>query len=212
MPSFEEDSMKKIMIGLMTLSFIFIYAKGVQALILPRLTMEEMISKADAIVAGKGDHFHVHPDFHGKVLYSMITFKVDEYLKNDLRKDEIIIMQVAQEKNEEGKFVSGPLALKMDEEVVLFLTEEDNQGFRHVLGLSQGKYNVVQDKWGEKRLVQDLKDIRFFDKETGEITDAKHIQVKLTYEEFKAIVQQTASRIKAKKEMFSTLSSSEKFF
>ena len=203
--------MKKIMIALAVLSFIFLNAKGVQALILPQMTMEEMIQRADAIVTGKGDHFHIHPDVEGKVLYAIITFKVDEYLKNDLRKDEVIIMQVAQEKDGEGKFISGPLALKMDEEVVLFLTEEDNQGFRHVLGLSQGKYTVVQNRSGEKRLIQDLKDVRFFNKETGVISDPKQIQVKLTYEEFKAIVQQTASRIKAKKEMFATLSS-EKFF
>ena len=204
--------MKKATIIFMSLLIIFLNAKGVQALILPRLTMEEMIQKADAIVTGKGDHFHIHPDLEGKAIYAIVTFKVDEYLKNDLRKDEIIIMQVAQEKNEDGKFTSGPLALKMDEEVVLFLTEEDNQGFRHVLGLSQGKYTVVQDRLGEKRLIQDLKNVRFFDKVSGIISDASHIQVKLTYEEFKAVVQQATSRIKAKKEIFSTLSSSEKFF
>lgn len=194
--------MKKIVIALLTLSIILIHAKGVQALILPLLTMEEMVFRADAIVTGKGQHFHIHPDQGGDILYAFITFQVDEYLKNNLGKDEIVIMQIAQERGPDGEFVTGSLALKMDEEVVLFLTEEDNQGFRHVFGLSQGKYSVVQDRSGIKRVSQDLKGVQFFNKETGKISKAEPIQVKLKYEEFKTLVRDIVSKIEAKKENF----------
>jgi len=195
----------------MAFSFILFHANGVQALILPRLTMEEMVLRADAIVTGRSERFHIHPDREGNVLYAIVTFKVEEYLKNDLEKDEIVIMQIAQERGPDGKFSAGPLALKIDEEVILFLTEEDNQGFRHVLGLSKGKYTVIQNRPGEKRLVQDLKGVRLFDKETGEIRDAKNIQVKLTYEEFKALVRRIASRIEAKRETFAVLRPNNSF-
>ena len=194
--------MKRVIIALMSLSFIFINAKGVQALILPKLTMEEMVLRADTIVVGRGERCHIHPDYEGNVLYAFVSFKVDEYLKNNLGEDKIVIMQIAQEKGPEGKFEAGPVALRMDEEVILFLTEEDSQGFRHIFGLSQGKYSVVHDRRGAKQLIQDLKDVQFFDRETGKISDSGKIQVKLTYDEFKELVRQIAKTIEAKKETF----------
>jgi len=132
---------------------------------------------------------------------------VDEYLKNNLGEDEIIIMQVAQERGPDGQYAPGPFALEMDKEVILFLTEEDTQGFRHVFGLSQGKYSVIQDRHGEKRLIQDMQGVRLYNKETGKISKTMNetIRVKLTYEEFKVLVRQIASTIGARKQRFSTL-------
>ena len=192
-------------------SFLLSFAPGVQALVLPQMTVEEMVLKADAIVSGRSERFHMHPDSEGNVIYAFVNFKVKEYLKNDLGKEEIIIAQVAQEKGFDGKFTAGPVALRIDEEVILFLTEEDNQGFRHILGLSQGKYSVVQDRRGEKRLIQEMQGVRLFNRETGKISDGKTVQVKMTYDEFKFLVYRIVSRIRARKEKFA-ITSSNNFF
>ncbi len=198
--------MKKIGIGLILFSLILLSGKGVQALIIPQMTMEEMVARANTIVIGTGEHFHFHPDPEGKALYAFIRFRVKEYLKNDLGEEEIVIMQIAQEKGEDGSYDSGPFALKMDEEVVLFLTEEDNEGFRHVFGLSQGKFSVVEGRRGEKNLVQEMKGIRLFNKETGEISEAKDkIRIKMTYDEFRNFVRRTVSTIEARKKALAAI-------
>ena len=197
-----EILMRKIIFGLILFFLISANAERVQALILPYLTMEEMITRADTIVTGRSERFHLHPGAEGKALHAIITFKVEEYLKNDLGEDEIIIMQVAQERGADGKFVAGPFALKMDEEVILFLTEEDPQGFRHVFGLSQGKLAVTKDWLGREGLLQEMKGVKLFNKETGEIRDAKTIRIKLSFEEFKILVYQITARIKAEKATF----------
>lgn len=193
--------MKKGVIVTAFIFAIFLSVTGVQALILPQLSMEEMVTIADTIVMGKSEGFHFHSTPEGDVLYAVIHFKVSEYLKNDLGEDEIIIMQIAQERGPDGSFMAGPLAFKVDEEVLLFLTEEDSGGFRHVLGLSQGKYAVTQDREGRKFLVQEMKDIRLYDKVTKKISREKDIRVKLRYEEFKALVYEVISKIEARKEV-----------
>jgi len=191
---------KQIFSALIAGSILFLIMPGAEAVVLPQMTMEEMVLKADAIVTGRGEHFHVHPGPEGNVLYAFVTFKVEEYLKNNLQEEEIMIMQIAREKGPDGEMISGPLALKMDEEVVLFLTEEDDRGFRHIFGLSQGKYVVTRDWFGRKRLIQDMKGVQFFDLATGALTPSKEtIRIQLTYEEFKTLVHRLVPRIEAQK-------------
>jgi len=207
----QEVSMKKMMIALITLSFILLATPGVQALILPQMTMQEMITKANAIVAGKCVFFHLHPSQEGETLYAVISFKVDEYLKNDLGKEEILLMQIARERGLDGKQAIGPISFRIDEEAILFLTEEDNQGFRHVMGLSQGKFSVTNDKKGQKFLQREMKDVRLYDKETGKMTWVEKSPRKIEYAGFRHFVKETLSKIEAKKGEFVTVPTATSF-
>ncbi|MFH1858172.1 MAG: hypothetical protein ABH845_04645 [Candidatus Omnitrophota bacterium] len=185
--------MKKMAIGLVFTCFIFFSAPALNALILPQMTTEEMVSRADTIVTGKSEYFHFHPGPKGEALYAIVAFKVDEYLKNNLGEKELFIMHIVQERGPDGKKTEAPFAFRADEEVLLFLTEKDNEGFRHVLGLSQGIYLLSQDRQGHKVLMQEMKDVRFFDRTTGKITSPQNARAKLRYEDFKDVVLHLSS-------------------
>ncbi|MBI4437272.1 MAG: hypothetical protein HY590_07670 [Candidatus Omnitrophica bacterium] len=203
--------MKKVSIALITLSFILFATPGVQALILPQRTMQEMIVEANTIVAGRCTSFHIHPSEEGETLYAIISFRVDEYLKNDLGKEEILLMQIARQPGTDGKQAVGPLSFRIDEEAILFLTEEDNQGFRHVMGLSQGKFSVTSDKKGRKLLLREMEGVRLYNKETGQIAFAGKVPKKIEYDQFRGFVKETLSKIEAKKGEFISASTATSF-
>ena len=199
------------MITLTTLSFILLATPGVQALILPQLSMQDLITKANTIVVGKCVSFHLHPSQEGETLYAVISFKVEEYLKNDLGKEEILLMQIAREPGLDGKQAVGAISFRIDEQAILFLTEEDNQGFRHVMGLSQGKFSVTSDKRGQKFLQREIKDVRLYNKETGKITMVEKSPKRIEYAEFRHFVKETLSKIEAKKGEFVTVPTATSF-
>lgn len=194
--------MRKVVTVFMIFSFILSSAPGVQALILPQLTLGEMISRSNTIVSGKCTSFHIHPSENGDTLYAIISFQVEEYLKNNLGKKEIFLMQIAREKGPDGKQTAGPLSFKIDEESLLFLTEEDIQGFRHVMGLSQGKFPVTTDPKGHKLVLRQNPDALLYNRITGKIAQARKFSQKFRYELFKEFVKEALSKIEANKREF----------
>ena len=195
--------MKKIFwIALLSAAIIVSWSISAWALLIPQMTMEELVAHANTIVAGKCLSFHYHPTPDGKTLYAIIQFKVKEYLKNDLGKDEILLMQIAREENLDGTRKLGDVSFELDEEAVLFLTEEDNEGFRHVMGLPQGKFAVRQNRKGEQILVRDLTGVQLFDRKTGEISQVKHPREEKALEPFRQELRQIVSQLKARKQEF----------
>jgi len=193
--------MKKIfLITLLTMTIALSGSGSASALLLPRMTVPELVAQASSVVSGKCLSLHFHPDQDGKTLYAIIKFKVDEYLKNDLGKEEIFLMQIAREEDQEGIRQPGAISFQVDEEAILFLTGEDNEGFRHVMSLSQGKFSVRENRKGERYLLRDLKDVQWFDRKTGEISKVKQSQEEINLDVFRREVIQTVSRLKAKKQ------------
>ena len=192
----------------MTKRFFLIVAMGailfwgtpVWALLLPYMTTDELVAQANTVVLGKCLSFHYHPDPNGKTLYAIVQFKVDEYLKNNLGKDEILLMQIAREEESDGTRKLGDVSFKLDEEAILFLTEEDNQGFRHVMGLPQGKFAIRQNRKGERVITRDLTKVQFFNRKTGEISKVKPTREEKNLEAFRRELKVIASQLSAKRQ------------
>ena len=170
------------------------------ALLIPKMTTEELMASANTVVLGKCLFFHYHPDADGKTLYTIIEFKVNEYLKNDLGKDEIFLAQIAREEDANGARKLGDVSFQLDEEAILFLTEEDNQGFRHVLGLPQGKFAIRQNRKGERTITRDLTGVQFFKRQTGELSKAKRSHEEKSLDIFRRELRFIASQLSAKKQ------------
>ena len=185
-------------------STLLIVSSGVSAwaLLIPQMTTEELVAHANTIVSGKCLSFHYHPAPDGKTLYAIIQFKVNEYLKNNLGEDHLTLMQIAREEGPDGTPSPSLISFEIDEEAVLFLTEEDNEGFRHVVGLPQGKFAVRQNWKGERILVRDLTGVQLFDRKTGEISKVKHPREEKALEPFRQELRQIVSTLKAKKQEF----------
>ena len=190
---------KKALMVLMVLS-VASWGVPAWALLVPQMTTEELMAQANAVIVGKCLSFHYHPDADGKTLYAIIQFKVDEYLKNDLGKEEILLMQIAREENLDGTRKLGDVSFELDEEAILFLTEEDNQGFRHVMGLPQGKFAIRQNRKGERVTVRDLTGIQLFDRKTGKIAEGKPGREEKNLEVFRQELRRIAFQLQAKKQ------------
>lgn len=193
--------MKRVLMILMTL-IIASWGAPAWALLIPQMTTEEMVAYAHTVVSGKCLSFHYHPSPDGKTIYAIIQFKVDEYLKNDLGENELRLMQIAREAGPDGTSQPGAVSFEIDEEAILFLTEEDQEGFRHVVGLPQGKFSVRENRKGERTLVRDLKGVQFFDRKTGEISTVKRPREEKSLEAFRGELKRIASQLKARKEEF----------
>ena len=192
--------MTKRTLFLWTILLTVCWGTPVWALLVPEMTTEELVANANTVVLGKCLSFHYHPDADGKTLYAIVQFKVDEYFKNNLGKDEIFLMQIAREENFDGTRKLGDVSFQLDEEAVLFLTEEDNQGFRHVLGLPQGKFAIRQNRKGERMILRDLTGIQFFNRKTGELSKIKPGREEKNFETFREELKFIASQLLAKKQ------------
>ena len=168
------------------------------ALLMPHFTLEELVAQSNTIVSGHCVSFHYHPSADGKVLYAVIRFEVEEYLKNDLGKRELSLLQVAREENLEGLRLPGSVSFGIDEEAYLFLSEEDPDGFCHIVGLSQGKFDVRQNRRG-KILIRNLAGVQFFDREMGALSRPKGREEK-PVAIFREDVKRIASELNAKPE------------
>ena len=193
--------MKKIfLITLLSAAMIVTWSLSAWALLIPQMTTEELVTHANTIVAGRCLSFHYHPAPDGKTLYAIIQFKVNEYLKNNLGEENLTLMQIAREEGPDGTRTPSSISFTLDEEAVLFLTEEDNEGFRHVVGLPQGKFAVRQNWKGERILVRDLTGVQFFNRKTGEISKVKYPREEKALEPFRRELKQIVSQLKAKKQ------------
>ena len=193
---------KGFLITALTTMIVVSWSVSAWALLIPQMTTEELVFHANTIVAGRCLSFHYHPDPDGKTLYAIIQFKVNEYLKNDLGEENLTLMQIAREEGPDGTRTPSFISFTLDEEAVLFLTEEDNEGFRHVVGLPQGKFAVRENWKGERILVRDLTGVRLFDRKTGEISKVKHPREEKALEPFRRELKQIVSQLKAKKQEF----------
>lgn len=192
--------MKKRLLVILMVLLVSSGAIPAWALLIPRMTTEELVLHANTIVSGRCLSFHYHPGHHGKTLYAIIQFKVDEYLKNDLGKTELTLQQIAREEGMDGTPQPGAISFSVDEEAILFLTEEDQQGFRHIMGLPQGKFSIGQNRRGKPILVRDLTGVRFFDRKTGEISKVKQPHEERDLETFREELKRIASHLKAEKQ------------
>src|SRR3989338_1792756 len=94
--------MTKRVLIVVTILLAASWGTPVWALLLPQMTMEELVIHANTVVAGKCLSFHYHPAPDGKTLYAIIRFRVREYLKNDLGEKELTLMQIAREPGLDG--------------------------------------------------------------------------------------------------------------
>jgi hypothetical protein len=140
-------------LGLMVLAA----AVPVDATTVRRLANEELTHEADLIVIGKA--LESKTQWVGRSLYTVVTVQVTEALKGEAGAQ--IQVALPGGRDTQRKFpiavtYAGAPTLSRDEPVVLFLVGGRDISAYAIAGFAQGKYTIVVDEAGTKRVARDL--------------------------------------------------------
>jgi hypothetical protein len=105
-----------------------------------RLTLDDMVSKAETIVIGRVINSQSAWTKDGKLILTQTTLEVQEGLKGTTRKT-VTVTTLGGRVGNAVLHVSGMPTFQLDETAVIFL--ERSSSYLTVLGLSQGKFSIV---------------------------------------------------------------------
>lgn len=113
-----------------------------------KMDLDDLVTKSDRIVIGKC--VKVTSEWSKGKIYSQNTIQVSDNLKGDALGSYVVTTLGGKAyhptlKTEISMNVSGGLIFTPNEEVVLF-TKQNRLGQNQVVGMSQGKFNIVTDK------------------------------------------------------------------
>lgn len=111
--------------------------------VMVKLETKELAGQAEAVVVGKVTAARAQWDDKKTKIITLTTVAIAETVKGDL-KGEVVVRTLGGEVDGLAQLVPGMPQFAKDEEVVLFLKSENKAW--HVVGLGQGKYNVLREK------------------------------------------------------------------
>lgn len=125
-----------------------------------KFSRTDLAKKSNSIVMAKVEDQYSRRDEATKEIYTYITLSVLESVKGAKGEKTITIRQLGGSVDNIISAVSGMPTFKQGEEVVVFLSVKDRDGYPWVVGLQQGKYSVVTDDNGIKQVRNELDGIR----------------------------------------------------
>jgi hypothetical protein len=130
-----------------------------------KFTWKELARKSPTIVLATVEDEYSRWDTGNKEIYTYVTLRVNEPIKgakSDVatkgpkNESTITIRQLGGTVDNITSIVPGMPRFTRGEQVVVFLSANDDAGYPWVMGLQQGKYTVVTDKNGAKQVRNDV--------------------------------------------------------
>ncbi len=104
-----------------------------------RLSLDDMVRKAQSIVHGKVHSRSTHWSTNGKLILTTYTMDVEETIKGPVSKS-VELTTIGGKIGDLTLYVSGMPSFETGEEAVVFI--ENSGGYSVFVGLSQGKFSV----------------------------------------------------------------------
>ena len=164
---------------------LFTYSP-VSATIVKYLSIDELVHQADLIVLGTCERIISAWDREKKNIYTFITVIPQRCLKGGECPPLIRIRQLGGAMDNLAMTIAGSPKFNPNEKVVLFLSRSGDTFYR-VIGLSQGKFSVLERGPGEKPYVKrDLNDLTFINRgDTGSQIESRDLsELKVDLEAF----------------------------
>lgn len=155
-----------------------------------KMDMDGMVKKADLIITGTVIQVkavrEANPVTGGQSIYTYVTVDLDDVLKGELKGSSYTFRVLGGEISGEpvGEKLADAPEFKMGQEVFLFL-KKDPKLYSPVVGLFQGRFNLVMDKKTGHKLVYD----NFGNPVTGSFFGKGDGNGAVTYDFFKATVK-----------------------
>jgi hypothetical protein len=150
-------------------AFALMGASTATATTVLKLSMKDLARKSDAVVLARVEDEVARYDTD-KEIYTYITLRVLDPVKNSRKDDQITIRQLGGVVDHIASIVPGMPTFQKGEEVVVFLTQKDRAGYPWVMGLQQGKYSVRTDANGAQRVRNELSGTSLLDA-SGRVAD-----------------------------------------
>jgi hypothetical protein len=123
-----------------------------------RLTNAQLTAASDVIVIGRV--LSSQSRWIDRTLVTAVSVQIDESLKGDASGQLEVLLPGGTDASRRVKVAMtypGAPTLQGDEQVFLFLTRSDEVGGYIVSGFAQGKYSIVTDAGGVRRVSRDLR-------------------------------------------------------
>jgi len=157
-----------------------IFATPLFATTVMKMDLPALVSTSDSIIKGRIES--VEARYEERRVFTYVSVTVDDPLKGE-RKSTILIKQPGGTIGERTEWVAGMPRFKAGAQVILFLRNRQDGTF-DVVGLNQGKYEIMDDY-----AVANVSGVSMMDPRTGLVSDAGFIQ-KNPVETFKAKIRE----------------------
>jgi len=182
----ERDSAKRV--TKMTTKFgqlaiiIAVLAVPLFASTVKKMELQELVSVSDAIAQGTVES--VEARFEDKAIYTYASIRVDDALKGGPRRA-VLIRQAGGRIGTLVLDAAGTPQFKKGDQVIVFLRDRKNGTF-DVVGLSQGKYDIV-----DNNAVSNVSGLSLVDAKSGVLLEGSNVD-KRPLEAFKAKIREFA--------------------
>jgi hypothetical protein len=123
------------------------------------LTLEDLTRQADIIVLGKCESIYSEWGPERKDIFTYVTITPEQCLKGNECPQKLLIRQLGGRVDNIGLNVPGTPQFHLNEKVLVFL-QMTSSSYYHLIGLSQGKYDVsINLKDGRSYVKRDLSNI-----------------------------------------------------
>jgi hypothetical protein len=163
-------------------AFALMGAGAATATTVLKLSMKDLARKSDAVVVARVEDEVARYDTD-KEIYTYITLRVLDPVKNSRKDDQITIRQLGGVVDHIASVVPGMPTFQKGEEVVVFLTQKDRAGYPWVMGLQQGKYSVRTDANGTQRVRNELSGTTLLDA-SGRATEGAKVAPDMPLQSF----------------------------
>jgi hypothetical protein len=165
------------------LAFIIAFlAAPVFATTVKKLELQELVSVSDAIAQGTVES--VEARWEDQAIYTYTSIRVDEPIKGGPRRA-LLIRQAGGKIGSLILDAAGTPKFKQGDQVIVFLRDRKNGTF-DVVGLSQGKYDII-----DNNAVSNVSGLSLVDPKSGQLIEGGNVD-KRPLEAFKAKIRELA--------------------
>jgi hypothetical protein len=147
-----------------------------------KMELPDLVRNSDSIVQGRVEQVYTRWDEKLKVAFTFVSVYVDDPLKGARRRT-VLIQLLGGKVGSLVQTVAGMPRFNRGDAVIVFLKDRNNGSFE-VVGMNQGKYDIVNDF-----AVANVSGVTLVDPKTGQLSEARFVD-KAPLEEFKAKIRE----------------------
>jgi hypothetical protein len=130
-----------------------------------KMDLATLVKRAESIVQGRVEQVYVEWDATRSLAFTYASVRVDDPMKGERRRT-VLIRQLGGKVGALNLFIAGMPKFTPGDDVILFLKDQQDGTFQ-VLGLNQGKYEIVNDL-----AVSNISGLELVDPKTGRMVQA----------------------------------------
>jgi hypothetical protein len=129
------------------------------------MDLPTLVQQAESIVQGRVEQVYVKWDATRSLAFTYASVRVDDPMKGERRRT-VLIRQLGGKVGALNLYIAGMPKFIPGDEVILFLKDQQDGTFQ-VLGLNQGKYEILNDQ-----AVSNTSGVELMDAKTGRMVHA----------------------------------------